>query len=147
LEDDPFNLRRFVEAQTTTFETALAELRAGRKRSHWMWFVFPQLRGLGRSPTAEFYGIGSADEARAYLAHADLGPRLERATRAVLSTSGLSAHTIFGTPDDLKFRSSMTLFAFVSPAPGNLFRDALERWFGGRMDDATLALLEASSRT
>jgi uncharacterized protein (DUF1810 family) len=147
LEEDPFNLQRFVKAQATSFETALAELRAGRKRSHWMWFVFPQLRGLGRSPTAAFYGIGSADEARAYLAHADLGPRLERATRAVLSTTGLSAHTIFGTPDDLKFRSSMTLFAFVSAAPGNLFRDALERWFGGRMDDATLALLEVSSRT
>lgn len=112
-----------------------------------MWFVFPQLRGLGRSPTAEFYGIGSADEAHAYLAHGDLGPRIESATRAVLSTHGLSAHTIFGTPDDLKFRSSMTLFAFVNPAPGNLFRDALGRWFGGRMDEATLALLDASSRT
>jgi uncharacterized protein (DUF1810 family) len=146
LEEDPFNLQRFVEAQATTFETALAELRAGRKRSHWMWFVFPQLRGLGRSPTAEFYGIGSADEARAYVAHGDLGPRLERATCAVLSTTGLSAHTIFGTPDDLKFHSSMTLFGFVSPAPGNLFREALDRWFGGRMDEATLGLLDASPR-
>jgi uncharacterized protein (DUF1810 family) len=147
LEDDPFNLQRFVEAQANTFETALAELRAGRKRSHWMWFVFPQLRGLGRSPTADFYGIGSAEEARAYLAHGELGTRLERATRAALSTTGVSAHTIFGSPDDLKFRSSMTLFAFVSPAPENLFREAIERWFGGQMDDATLALLEASSRT
>jgi uncharacterized protein (DUF1810 family) len=107
----------------------------------------PATSWAGPLPTAEFYGIGSADEARAYLAHADLGPRLECATRAVLSTTGLSAHTIFGTPDDLKFRSSMTLFAFVSPAPGNLFREALERWFGGRMDEATLALLDASSRT
>jgi uncharacterized protein (DUF1810 family) len=146
LEEDPFNLQRFVEAQATTFEAAIAELRAGRKRSHWMWFMFPQLRGLGRSRTAEYYGIGSADEARAYLAHGHLGTRLEHATRAV-STTGLSAHTIFGTPDDLKFRSSMTLFAFVSPAPGNLFRAALERWFGGRMDDATLKLLDASRRT
>ena len=107
MEEDPSNLQRFVEAQATTFETALAELRAGRKRTHRMWFVFPQLRGLGRSPKAEFYGIGSADEARAYLAYGDLGPRLKRATRAVLSTTGLSAHTIFGTPDDLKFRSAL----------------------------------------
>ena len=147
MEEDPFNLQRFVEAQANTFETAPAELRVGRKRSHWMWFVFPQLRGVDRSPTADFYGIGSAEEARAYLAHGDLGPRLECATRAVLSTTGISAHIIFGSPDDLKFRSSMSLFAFVSSASGNLFRDALERWFGGRMDDATLALLEASSST
>jgi uncharacterized protein (DUF1810 family) len=146
LEDDPFSLQRFVVAQATTFEAALAELRAGSKRSHWMWFVFPQLRGLGRSPAADFYGIASAEEASAYLAHGELGPRLQLATRTVLSTNGRSIHTIFGSPDDMKFRSSMSLFAFVSPRP-DPFHGALERWFGGRMDDATLELLDAPGRT
>jgi uncharacterized protein (DUF1810 family) len=141
LENDPFNLERFATAQSTTFDEALAELRAGRKRSHWMWFIFPQLRGLGRSTTAEFYGITSVEEARAYLAHAKLGPRLDLATRTVLSTSGLSTHQIFGSPDDLKFHSCMSLFAAASEAPGAPFHEALDRWFGGKMDAATLALL------
>src|SRR6187431_3229255 len=112
--DDPHQLERFVEAQTPVFDTVLDELRTGRKRSHWMWFIFPQLRGLGRSPNAQFYGIASLDEARAYLAHPELGPRLDLATRAVLSTKGLSICQIFGSPDDVKFHSSMTLFALAS---------------------------------
>jgi uncharacterized protein (DUF1810 family) len=104
---DPFNLERFVTAQEPVFETVLAELRAGRKRSHWMWFIFPQLAGLGRSSTARLYGISSIGEARAYLAHKLLGPRLELCTRTVTASEAPSLHAIFGTPDDLKFRSCM----------------------------------------
>ncbi|MCG5239888.1 DUF1810 domain-containing protein [Azospirillum doebereinerae] len=125
--DDPFDLQRFVSAQEPVFATVLEELRAGRKRSHWMWFVFPQRRGLGRSETALFYGIDSLDEARAYLAHPILGPRLEQATRAVLVIQGRSLHAIFGYPDDLKFRSSMSLFAEAAGAQSP-YRAALDRW-------------------
>src|SRR5438046_1700808 len=106
---EPFDLERFLTAQAPVFETVLEELKAGRKRSHWMWFIFPQLRGLGWSPTAQFYGIGKLKEARAYLAHSVLGPRLLICTEAVLAIRGRSLHEIFGFPDDLKFRSSMTL--------------------------------------
>src|SRR5215472_13367761 len=109
---DPFKLERFVTAQQPVFEAVLAELRASRKRTHWMWFIFPQLAALGRSPLAKFYGIASLDEGRAYLAHPVLGPRLERCTGAVLEAEALSLHAIFGSPDDLKFRSCMTLFSF-----------------------------------
>ncbi|MBV8494067.1 MAG: DUF1810 domain-containing protein, partial [Alphaproteobacteria bacterium] len=105
---DPFDLARFIAAQDKVLTSVLAELRAGRKRSHWMWFVFPQLRGLGLSPTATFYGIGSLEEARAYLAHELLGERLRLCTEAVLERAGTSLHQIFGSPDDMKFRSSMT---------------------------------------
>jgi uncharacterized protein (DUF1810 family) len=140
--DDTFDLERFVAAQAPVFETALQELRAGQKRSHWIWFIFPQLRGLGRSRTAEFYGITSLDEARAYLAHPVLGPRLALCTEAVLSVTGKSLHQIFGSPDDLKFGSSMTLFALASPRSGNLYRQALAKWSGGTMDKATLDLLD-----
>jgi len=108
---DPFNLERFVTAQEPVFETVLAELRAARKRSHWMWFIFPQLAALGRSSTAKFYGIASMDEARAYLAHPGLGPRLETCTGIVVKAGAPSLHAIFGSPDDLKFRSCMTLFS------------------------------------
>ena len=139
--DDPFDLQRFVDAQEPVFATALQELRDGRKRSHWMWFVFPQLRGLGRSSTAEFYGIASLDEARAYLAHPVLGPRLESATRAVLAVQGRTLHAIFGSPDDMKFHSSMTLFAVAAGEAASPWREALARVCGGRMDEATLALL------
>jgi uncharacterized protein (DUF1810 family) len=125
------------------FETVLAELRADRKRTHWMWFVFPQLRGLGQSSTAQFYGISSIDEARAYLAHPVLGPRLELCTEIVLESESSSIHAIFGSPDDLKFRSCMTLFARATEHPDNLFRQALDRWCGGRADERTLALLDA----
>ena len=137
-----FDLERFVRAQAAVFAAALDELQAGRKRSHWMWFVFPQLRGLGRSAMAEFYGIGSLDEARAYLAHPLLGPRLVSCTRTVLALEGRSLPTIFGSPDDLKFRSSMTLFARAAEAGDNPFQEALDRFCDGRGDERTLALLE-----
>jgi uncharacterized protein (DUF1810 family) len=138
---DPFNLDRFVSAQGDVYPEALEELRAGRKRSHWMWFVFPQLKGLGRSPTALHYGIASLDEARAYLAHPVLGPRLVEATRAVLGVEGRSLNAIVGSPDDLKFRSSMTLFAAAAGEAGDLYRNALDRYCGGKPDPVTLGLL------
>ncbi len=141
--DDPFDLQRFLNAQEPVFATALDELLSGRKRSHWMWFVFPQLRGLGRSPTAEFYGIASFDEAQAYLAHPTLGSRLEQATRAVLGVQGRTLHEIFGSPDDMKFRSSMTLFALATGQAGSPYHEALVRWCDGRMDDATVRLVGA----
>jgi uncharacterized protein (DUF1810 family) len=136
-----FDLERFVTAQAPVFETVLAELRAGRKRSHWMWFVFPQLRGLGQSATARFYGIASLEEARAYLAHPLLGPRLDLCTKIVLESEGPSLHAILGSPDDMKFRSCMTLFSLATHDPANPFRQALDRWCGGRSDEQTLALL------
>jgi len=138
-DPDPFDLARFLEAQSPVFDTALRELRAGRKRSHWMWFVFPQLRGLGLSSTAMHFGVSSLDEARAYAAHPVLGPRLEEATAAVLSCGQADLHDIFGSPDDLKFCSSMTLFDVV--APGGLYGAALARFHGGRRDPKTLSLL------
>ena len=138
-----FDLERIVTAQAPVFETVLAELRAGRKRTHWMWFIFPQLAGLGRSATARFYGIGSIDEARAYLGHPLLGPRLELCTRIVLASECSSLHAMFGSPDDMKFRSCMTLFSSATDDPDNPFRQALERWCGGRADEKTLALIDA----
>jgi uncharacterized protein (DUF1810 family) len=120
---DPYDLQRFVDAQAGVFETALAELTAGRKRSHWMWFIFPQLRGLGASAMARRYAISDLEEARAYLAHPLLGPRLRASVEAVNQVAARSAHEIFGSPDDLKFRSSMTLFAAAQD--GSLFRTAL----------------------
>jgi uncharacterized protein (DUF1810 family) len=140
---DPFNLERFVTAQAPVFDTVLAELRASRKQSHWMWFIFPQLAGLGRSSTARFYGISSIDEARAYLAHPVLGPRLDRCTRIVLASESPSLHAIFGSPDDMKFRSCMTLFSLAAVDPDNPFRQALDRSCCGRPDEQTLALIHA----
>jgi uncharacterized protein (DUF1810 family) len=139
---DPFALERFVEAQDAAgaYQRACAELRAGRKQSHWIWYVFPQMKGLGTSHAANFYGIGSRAEARAYLAHAVLGPRLNEATACMLALSGCSLHEILGSPDDLKFRSSMTLFASVA-GPGSLFGEALDKFCGGEPDPRTLALL------
>ncbi|HEV7910028.1 MAG TPA: DUF1810 domain-containing protein, partial [Methylocella sp.] len=134
-------LDRFVQAQTSAFETALGELRAGCKRTHWMWFIFPQMRGLGRSPTAEFYGIQSLQEARAFLAHPLLGPRLACATQAVLALDGRSLAEIFGNPDDLKFRSSMTLFSEAAGGADNIYRQALARYCDGSGDAETLSLL------
>lgn len=142
---DPFDLERFVSAQAGVFETALAELRAGRKRSHWMWFVFPQLRGLGRSAAAHRYGVGSLGEARAYLAHPLLGPRLAQATEAALDGAG-SVLELFGSPDDLKFCSSLTLFARASGGEGP-YRGALEQLCGGREDAGTLRLLSGDDAT
>ncbi|MEX6508223.1 DUF1810 domain-containing protein [Jiella sp. M17.18] len=140
-DGDRFDLDRFVTAQDGIYRTALAELRAGRKESHWMWFVFPQLRGLGRSSTAQYYGIVSLEEARAYLAHPVLGPRLIEATDAVLGVTGRSLQEIFGSPDDLKFHSSMTLFRQASGGEETAFRNALERYCDGREDAGTLKLL------
>lgn len=138
---DPFNLERFVTAQSDTFHIALAELQAGHKQRHWMWFIFPQLRGLGLSETAKFYGITDLDEARAYLSHPILAPRLDQVTRAVLTSDAQSLRQIFGSPDDLKIHSSMTLFAVASSQKDSPFRAALESWFSGRMDDRSLAII------
>jgi uncharacterized protein (DUF1810 family) len=135
-----FDLDRFLAAQDSIYPQALAELEAGRKQSHWMWFVFPQLAGLGRSPTAIFYALASAEEARAYLAHALLGPRLRTCAAAVLAHRGRSAEAIFGTVDAMKLKSSMTLFeaAAEDPAP---FAALLDAFFAGARDAATLELL------
>lgn len=136
---DPHDLARFVVAQAPHHADILAELRAGRKRTHWMWFGFPQLRGLGHSAMAEHYGIASLDEARAYLAHPVLGPRLREAAALVLAARAPSAEAIFGPVDAMKFRSSMTLFDAASP--DGVFAANLARWFAGAPDPATLALL------
>ena len=133
-------LERFVEAQAPVYDQALGELRAGRKQSHWMWFVFPQIAGLGHSVMAQTYAIQSLEEARAYLAHPLLGSRLRECCRAVMDIEGKSAHEIFGSPDDLKFRSSMTLFAHAAPDE-RLFRATLEKYFDGEVDALTLEKL------
>ena len=140
IADDPFELERFVEAQKYVYAQALEEIRAGRKESHWMWYVFPQFDGLGFSPMAERYAIKSLDEARAYLAHPTLGPRLVECVEATLGVEGRSARAIFGTPDDLKLRSCATLFAEVSPA-GSGFERLLAKYYGGGRDERTLQLL------
>ena len=138
--DTEFDLERFVDAQRGVYETALLELRAGRKRSHWMWFVFPQIAGLGRSEMARRYAIASSDEAAAYLAHPLLGARLRESAAAVLAHDDLDVDTLFGDPDNMKFHSSMTLFADVAPDEA-LFQDCLDRFFEGEPDPATLARL------
>ena len=131
-------LERFVEAQAPVYAAVLRELGAGRKTSHWMWFVFPQLRSLGRSATAKFYGLEGREEASAYWQHPLLGARLGECTRLVLATAGRTAHEIFGSPDDLKLRSCMTLFDVVAPAEP-AFRAVLDRFYGGEADPMTLA--------
>ena len=136
----PHDLARFEAAQESSYESALAELRRGRKESHWMWFVFPQFAGLGFSQMSVRYAIKSLDEARAYLAHPVLGPRLVECAGAVLAITGRSALEIFGSPDDMKLRSSATLFAAVSPED-SVFHQLLARYFDGRKDDATLRLI------
>ena len=139
--DDPFELQRFVDAQDPVIDDACSELRAGRKRSHWMWFVFPQLAGLGHSAMAQRYAIASLAEARAYLAHPLLGPRLRDCSALVLAVEGRDVHQIFGAPDDLKFWSSMTLFDVAAPSEP-VFRDCLNKYFGGRSDRGTLSRIE-----
>jgi uncharacterized protein (DUF1810 family) len=134
---DPHNLQRFVDAQEAVYARVLGELRAGRKTSHWMWFVFPQIEGLGYSSMARMYAITSLVEAQAYLEHAVLGPRLEECTRVVLAVKDRSIAEILGPPDDLKFRSSMTLFSLV-PGASPVFREALSRFFAGAPDPLTL---------
>ncbi|HJX43484.1 MAG TPA: DUF1810 domain-containing protein [Geodermatophilus sp.] len=134
------DLSRFVEAQAGSYDRALAELRAGRKTGHWMWFVFPQVAGLGRSPTAQHYAIGDLDEARAYLTHPVLGPRLVECAQALLDLPGDDAAAVLGPVDAMKLRSSMTLFAHADPAQP-VFRAVLERYHGGREDEATTSRL------
>jgi uncharacterized protein (DUF1810 family) len=134
------DLSRFVTAQEDVYDRALAELRAGAKRGHWMWFVFPQIAGLGHSATAQRYAVADLDEARAYLAHPVLGPRLVESARALLGVEGRTAEQILGYPDDLKLRSSMTLFARAADDPC-VFEAVLERYYGGVGDPATLQRL------
>lgn len=138
--DKEFDLERFVQAQDPVYATVLAELRTGRKRSHWMWFIFPQIAGLGRSEMAQRYAIANGDEAAAYLAHPVLGARLRECASIVAESEGLSAHDIFGHPDELKFRSSMTLFADVAPDEA-VFQACIDKYFDGAPDEATLARL------
>lgn len=138
--DDPHDLERFATAQAPVFKRVLEELRRGRKATHWMWFVFPQIAGLGSSPMSRRYAIASLEEARAYLAHPVLGARLHECVSILLDLDGLSAHAIFGSPDDMKLHSSLTLFAQAAPDE-TLFRKALERYFAGRPDQATLERL------
>ena len=144
---DPFNLERFLAAQSGAHDTAVVELRDGCKRSHWMWFVFPQLAGLGHSARAQHYGITGLDEARAYLAHPVLGARLQECA-AVLEglDPSLSASSIFGYPDDLKLRSCLTLFARAA-GPGSIFERLLDKYFAGEPDDRTVALLQLQGRS
>jgi uncharacterized protein (DUF1810 family) len=137
---DPFDLSRFELAQEAGYETALLEIRSGRKRSHWMWYIFPQFDGLGSSAMSRRYAIRSRAEAVAYLRHQVLGPRLVECAEATVGVQGRSAFEIFGSPDDLKLRSCATLFASVSPA-GSVFERVLEKYFGGERDAKTLRLL------
>jgi uncharacterized protein (DUF1810 family) len=137
---DPHNLSRFMQAQEDDYDQALAEIRSGRKRSHWMWYIFPQLEGLGFSSTSQRYAIKSIAEAEAYLSHPVLGPRLVECAEAVLRVEGRSAVEIFGSPDEMKLRSCATLFACVAPA-GSVFDRLIDKYFQGRRDGKTLRLL------
>lgn len=142
---DPFNLHRFVSAQDMVYDTVLAELRSGQKRTHWMWFIFPQIEGLGYSPTSKHYAIRSSEEARHYLNHPVLGRRLIECAETVLGIEGRSVSDIFGSPDDLKLKSSMTLFATIAP-PDSVFAQVLGKYFDGKPDTRTLTLLEQHKR-
>jgi uncharacterized protein (DUF1810 family) len=143
---DPHDLGRFVQAQEGDYERALAEVRSGRKRSHWMWYIFPQYDGLGFSSTSRLYAIKSLAEARAYLGHPVLGPRLVACAEAALGIEGKSAYEIFDSPDDMKLRSCATLFARVAPA-GSVFERLLDKYFQGQPDPKTLRLLGITSET
>lgn len=142
---DPYQLDRFIVAQQRDYQSALAEIAAGQKRSHWMWYVFPQYEGLGLSPTSIRYSIKSPAEARAYLAHPVLGSRLRECASALLALNGRSAHEIFATPDDLKLKSCMTLFAWISP-PGSMFEQVIDKYFRGQLDQKTVALIQGESQ-
>ena len=133
----PYDLQRFIDAQQPVFDRVIAELKQGRKRGHWIWFIFPQLKGLGHSSNSEFFGISSLQEAAAYLQHPVLGPRLVQCTELVNSVEGSSAEDIFGEIDAMKFRSSMTLFAKAAP-DNRIFADAIRKYFGGRLDGLTI---------
>ena len=141
--EDPYNLSRFVQAQEQDYERALSEIMGGRKRSHWMWYIFPQIDGLGFSATSRLYAIKSIAEAEAYLSHPVLGPRLTACAEAALGVEGRSANEIFASPDDMKLRSCATLFAQVSPA-GSVFHRLLDKYFQGEPDRKTLQLLGSS---
>jgi uncharacterized protein (DUF1810 family) len=143
---DPHDLRRFVQAQEGVHEQALAEIKSGRKRSHWMWYIFPQIDGLGFSATSRLYAIKSLAEAKAYLEHPVLGPRLVECAEAALAVEGRTAHEIFGSPDDMKLRSCATLFAHVSPQ-GSVFHRVLVGYFRGLTDEQTLRLLGHANET
>lgn len=140
--NDPYSLQRFLDAQNGVYNLVLAELRSGRKKSHWIWFVFPQIRGLGHSAMAQHYAITSLDEAEAYMAHHVLGARLRECTRLVINTEGRTALQIFGHPDNLKFRSSMTLFLHATKN-NRIFQDALVKYYEGKPDQATLDILQS----
>ena len=143
--NDIYDLSRFVRAQQDDYERALSEITNGQKRTHWMWYIFPQLDGLAFSPTAKRYAIKSVEEARAYLEHPILGPRLLNCAEAVVGVEGRSAAEIFGSPDDLKLKSCATLFSFVAP-PGSVFDRLLEKYYRGQRDGKTLELLVPSGR-
>lgn len=138
--NDPFDLNRFIAAQESSYAAALAELSEGQKRSHWMWYIFPQIAGLGRSATAQRYAISGLEEARAYLGHQVLGERLRECCDRLLILEGVSAHDIFGSPDDMKLRSSMTLFSAVDGQP-SIFFQVLQKYYQGQMDTATLDII------
>lgn len=142
---DPYDLGRFIVAQADVYDAALAEIRRGRKLSHWMWFIFPQIAGLGRSPMAQRYAIRSLAEARAYLAHPFLGARLRSCVAALQDLADTSAEEVFGPVDATKLHSSLTLFAEAGDDP--IFEAALDRWFDGKRDDATLRILGHASST
>jgi uncharacterized protein (DUF1810 family) len=144
MKPDPFDLDRFVRAQEGDYERALAEISSGRKRSHWMWFVFPQYAGLGPSEMSQRYAIKSLAEAKAYLAHPILGPRLAECAGAVLNLNGRSANDIFGSPDDMKLKSCATLFTLVSP-DDSVFHRIIEEYFDGSLDKNTLELVRQDS--
>jgi uncharacterized protein (DUF1810 family) len=139
--NDPYNLQRFVDAQNSVYEQVRSELRQGRKRSHWMWFIFPQIKGLGRSHMADAYAIASKIEAAAYLKHSVLGPRLRECTQLVTQVEGRTLEQILGYPDNLKFRSSMTLFAQAADDDNQLFVAALRKYCNGELDPATVERL------
>ena len=138
--EDVHNLGRFLNAQAGVYESAVAELSAGEKRSHWMWFIFPQIAGLGHSTMAQKYAIGSIAEARDFAEHPVLGPRLRQCTQLVLDIEGRGVEEIFGYPDDLKFRSSMTLFMTTASEPG-IFKSAIDKYLAGKPDQRTLDIL------
>jgi uncharacterized protein (DUF1810 family) len=142
MAEDPYNLERFVDAQAPDYDQALAEIQAGRKRSHWIWYIFPQIDGLGFSSMSRRYAIKSVDEARAYLAHPVLGKRLSECFDAVLAIEAKSAFDIFSSPDDLKLKSCATLFARISP-PGSVFVRLLDKYFQGEQDRKTLEHIES----
>jgi len=142
--NDPYDLDRFVQVQTHNFDIALVEIASGRKRSHWMWYIFPQFAGLGFSAMSQRYAIRSAAEAQAYLNHPILGPRLMQCCKALLAINGRSAHEIFGSPDDMKLQSCATLFASITPVD-SVFAHVLKQYFSGQRDQKTLNMLNVAT--